>query len=52
MLLKKKFNLPDLKYDPPRRPREMRIIDPRRSRMRIIRHQMEKTFFLVMSIFH
>ena len=34
----------DLKYDPPRRPREMRIIDPRRSIMRIIRHQTGKNF--------
>ena len=34
----------DLKYDPPRRPREMRIIDPRRSMMIIIRDQTRKNF--------
>ena len=28
----------DLKYDPPRRLREMRIIDPRRMMMMFIRH--------------
>ena len=32
----------DLKYDPPHRPRKMRIIDPRRSVMLYIRHQTGK----------
>ena len=34
----------DLKLDPPRRPREMRIIDPRRSRMFFVKHQTGKNF--------
>ena len=34
----------DLKYDPPRRPRKMRIIDPRRSMLPFIRHQTGKHF--------
>ena len=34
----------DLKYDPPRRPRKMRIIDPRRSMLPFIRRQTGKHF--------
>ena len=34
----------DLKYDPPRRPRKMRIIDPRRSTLPFIRRQTGKHF--------
>ena len=34
----------DLKYDPPRRPRKMRIIDPRRSMLPCIRRQTGKHF--------
>ena len=41
---KRILNYSDLKYDPPRRPREMRIIDPRRSMMIILRHQTRKNF--------
>ena len=42
----------DLKYDPPRRPREMRIIDPRRSMMIILRHQTRKNFLPPDALFY
>ena len=43
----------DLKYDPPRRPREMRIIDPRRSMMIILTwHQTRKNFLPPDALFY
>ena len=41
----------DLKYDPPRRPRKMRIIDPRRSTLPFIRRQTGKHFLDVVELF-